>query len=90
VSFLVIAIVLLGVLCCQGAQPLLRLPYRRIAQLREVTGAIVSYPDLGEKRAIYPCASLFPAQRKRFLPALAGHAGERRWPLPLLKVWIAM
>jgi len=47
-SGLLIVIALLGVLRYQTAQPSMELLYRRAGQLREVTGTVVSYPDLGK------------------------------------------
>ena len=45
---LLIAIALLGALRYQTSQPSLQSLYRRASQLREVTGTVASYPDLGE------------------------------------------
>lgn len=45
---LLVTVALLGALRYQTAQPPLGLLYRRASRLHEVTGTVVSYPDLGE------------------------------------------
>lgn len=51
-----IVVALLGMLCCQMAQPPVELLYRRAVRLREVTGTVVSYPDLGARYTAYVLA----------------------------------